>query len=184
MTSVEGGGDGSGSHIVVVGLMGAGKTTVGRLLAERLGVRFVDNDEQLRAAVGTTAADYQQRHGRAALHRAEIDVFCEALGATSASVIAAAASVVDSAEGRALLSSTNVAWIDASAEVREGRRATDPDRHRPPDPHPEDEQRRRELDEIADATVDGDDTPDRIAASLMAWAAAAVSRRPPVAGQD
>jgi shikimate kinase len=175
MVSGEGGDDGddsSGRHIVVVGLMGAGKTTVGRLLAQQLGMRFVDNDEQLRAAVGATAADYQQRHGRAALHRAELDAFRDALDATLVSVIAAAASVVDSAEGRALLARTNVAWIDASAEVRDGRRASDPDRHRPPDPRPEDEQRRRELGEIADATVDGDATPDRIAASLTAWASA------------
>ena len=53
MTSVDGGADGSsGRHIVVVGPTGAGKTTVGRLLAEQLGVRFVDNDEQLRRQSG------------------------------------------------------------------------------------------------------------------------------------
>ena len=41
--------------VALIGLMGAGKSTVGRLVAERLGYPFVDNDEQVQAQAGRTA---------------------------------------------------------------------------------------------------------------------------------
>ena len=40
-------GCGVGDHVVLIGMMGTGKTTVGLLVAERLGRRFLDSDEQL-----------------------------------------------------------------------------------------------------------------------------------------
>ena len=51
--------------IVLVGLMGAGKTTVGRRLAQKLGLSFVDADHEIERAAGMTAADIFEHHGEA-----------------------------------------------------------------------------------------------------------------------
>jgi shikimate kinase len=49
--------------IVLVGLMGAGKTSVGRRLAEKLGIPFVDADHEIEAAAGKTIAEIFADHG-------------------------------------------------------------------------------------------------------------------------
>ena len=51
--------------IALVGLMGVGKTTVGRRLARRLGVPFYDSDEEIETASGRTVAGYFRDHGEA-----------------------------------------------------------------------------------------------------------------------
>ncbi|ARW17968.1 3-dehydroquinate synthase [Komagataeibacter europaeus] len=62
---------GSGRTIVLVGLMGAGKTTIGRILAARLGVPFVDSDEEIERAAGYTIADLFQKYGEPEFRRGE-----------------------------------------------------------------------------------------------------------------
>ena len=54
-----------GRPIVLVGMMGAGKTTVGRRLATRLGRHFVDSDEEIEKAAGMTIEDIFAAHGEA-----------------------------------------------------------------------------------------------------------------------
>jgi shikimate kinase len=49
--------------IVLVGMMGAGKSSVGRRLAARLGIRFVDADAEIESAAGMTIADIFAKHG-------------------------------------------------------------------------------------------------------------------------
>ena len=49
--------------IYLIGYMGAGKTTVGRLLADRLGWHFVDLDDAFAEIHGATPADYIRSHG-------------------------------------------------------------------------------------------------------------------------
>src|SRR3954454_23525020 len=60
--------------IYVVGFMGAGKTTVGRRLAHRLGWRFFDTDEEIEAAEKTTIAEIFAARGEAEFRRIESDV--------------------------------------------------------------------------------------------------------------
>ena len=57
--------------IVMVGLMGAGKTSVGRALARRLGVPFVDSDKEIEAAAGCSVVDIFAMYGEAEFRRAE-----------------------------------------------------------------------------------------------------------------
>ena len=57
--------------IVMVGLMGAGKTSVGRALARRLGVPFVDSDKEIEAAAGASVVDIFSMYGEAEFRRAE-----------------------------------------------------------------------------------------------------------------
>ena len=57
--------------IVLVGLMGAGKSSVGRLLARRLGLIFHDADDEIEKAAGISIEDYFERHGEAAFREGE-----------------------------------------------------------------------------------------------------------------
>ncbi len=57
--------------IVMVGLMGAGKTSVGRALARRLGVPFVDSDKEIEAAAGCSVVDIFAMYGEEEFRRVE-----------------------------------------------------------------------------------------------------------------
>lgn len=57
--------------IVMVGLMGAGKTSVGRALARRLGMPFVDSDKEIETAAGCSVVDIFSLYGEAEFRRAE-----------------------------------------------------------------------------------------------------------------
>ena len=57
--------------IVMVGLMGAGKTSVGLALARRLGVVFVDSDKEIEAAAGCSVVDIFSLYGEAEFRRVE-----------------------------------------------------------------------------------------------------------------
>ena len=59
-----------GRSIVLVGLMGAGKTTIGRMLATQLNLEFVDSDEEIERAAGCSIADLFQKYGEAEFRRA------------------------------------------------------------------------------------------------------------------
>lgn len=61
----------SGRSIVLVGLMGAGKTTIGRRLATRLGLPFVDADVEIERAAGCSIADVFRLYGEAAFRDGE-----------------------------------------------------------------------------------------------------------------
>jgi shikimate kinase len=68
-----------GRPIVLVGMMGAGKTTVGRRLAHRLGRRFVDSDEEVEKAAGMKIEDIFAAHGEADFRAGEARVIARLL---------------------------------------------------------------------------------------------------------
>ena len=68
-----------GRPIVLVGMMGAGKTTVGRRLANRLGRHFVDSDEEIETAAGMTIEDIFATHGEADFRAGEVRVIARLL---------------------------------------------------------------------------------------------------------
>lgn len=98
-------------HVVLVGLMGAGKTTVGERLARDLGVPFVDGDAALRAAAGRDAATIAAGDGVPALAEIEARVLLHALAAPGPTVFAAAASVVDDRACRRALREPGIAVV-------------------------------------------------------------------------
>ena len=106
-------------HIVVVGLMGSGKTTLGRSVAQRLGRPFVDSDAAIEAAGGRTAREIADTDGIDALHRLEADGLIRALSAEMPSVVAAAASTIDAPECRRRLGGPDVGvvWLRGSPEA-------------------------------------------------------------------
>lgn len=65
--------------VVLVGLMGAGKSAIGRRLAQRLGLPFVDADHEIERAAGCTIEEFFARHGEAAFREGERRVMARLL---------------------------------------------------------------------------------------------------------
>lgn len=106
------------THLVLIGMMGAGKTTLGRKLAARLGVSYHDSDEQIRHEEGVSGREVARENGVHWLHRLEAKVLQAQLKRNPPSVISAAASVVDQAENRALLASPSIiCWLQVDNEL-------------------------------------------------------------------
>lgn len=94
--------------MILLGLSRAGKTSVGRLLAERLGCRFYDTDELIRIRTGLTPRELCRQSGVSALHAAEAAVLRECCGLDFAAgencaVIAAGGGICDNAEASAII---------------------------------------------------------------------------------
>lgn len=110
-------------HLVLVGMMGAGKSTVGRMLAHRLGCRLLDTDQLVERHTGRSVREIFAEDGEAAFRDLESQVLLRALAAEEPSVIAAAGGVVLREENRRALaaSSVRVVWLRADAGVLAGR---------------------------------------------------------------
>ena len=117
-------------HLVLVGLMGSGKSAVGRALAERLGRPYVDNDDLLERRTGRSARDLAARSGLYALHAEEAAAFGAALDRREPSVLGAPASVVENRAVRDRLQEHDVVWLAASDETLADRIESSGD-HRP-----------------------------------------------------
>jgi shikimate kinase len=119
-----------GQHILVAGAMGVGKTTVGGLLGAALGRPFLDSDEVLEQRTGSTGAEIAADEGVDALHERELEVFLDLVTSAEPSVIAPAASVVDTMAGRQAMAEHTTVHLVASEDVIAGR--LDHGRHRRP----------------------------------------------------
>ena len=112
-------------RIVLIGMMGAGKTTVGRALAERLGWPLLDNDALIRDATGRDGPTIFHDDGEDALHAAEADALVEATRRTGPAIVTVAASVVDDVRLRATLAEAGrVIWLRANPTTLRERIAT------------------------------------------------------------
>jgi shikimate kinase len=69
----------NGRSIVLVGLMGAGKSTVGRRLAQKLGLEFIDADSEIERAAGKAVSDIFRDHGEAYFREGERKVIARLL---------------------------------------------------------------------------------------------------------
>ena len=102
-------------HLVLVGMMGSGKTTVGRIVGERLGRRVVDSDQVIEARTGRTVREIFETDGEPAFRALETEALVEALTEQEPLVIAAAGGVVLSEQNRTALrdSPSKVVWLCA-----------------------------------------------------------------------
>lgn len=166
--------------ILLIGMMGSGKSTIGRALAARTGWRYLDNDDLLERAAGRTAREILESDGEAAMRRAEADAVDAGLAEAAPVIVATAAGTVLDPEVRARIGDGGfVVWLDAAPEVLAARAAGG--EHRPfldDDPvgwfRRASRERGRAYREIADVTVDtgvtsvGDTVETILAASARA----------------
>ncbi len=105
-------------RILLVGMMGAGKTTTGQLVAQRLGWGYRDSDADVEAATGLTVPALFARDGEAAFRKAEAAVLAHACADAAPSVVSVAGGAVLSAPNRELISkSGTVVWLRARPET-------------------------------------------------------------------
>jgi shikimate kinase len=104
-------------HVVLVGLMGSGKTTVGRRLATRLDRHFVDADAALEELADRSIAEIFEQDGEAAFRDLEADTFEELLEHHEPCVIASGGGLVLRSDSRARLRrpDVTVVFLDAGA---------------------------------------------------------------------
>jgi len=103
--------------IVLVGLMGSGKTTVGKRIAQELGYEFADSDDLVASAAGKSVRDMFSQHGEAVFRKYESDAIRSILAdGKSSIVLATGGGAVISSENRTVIShhASHVVWLDAS----------------------------------------------------------------------
>ncbi|MEM7638930.1 MAG: shikimate kinase [Pseudomonadota bacterium] len=154
----------AGRTVALVGLMGAGKSTVGRRLAERLGRSFYDSDSEIEKAAGLSVADIFSLHGEEEFRRGEHQVLKRLLDETP-HILATGGGAYLNAETRELMRDKAVTvWLNADLETlwkRVSRR-----NHRPLLRRPDAKEvlsnlfdERRPIYELADLTVHSVDGP-------------------------
>jgi len=108
----------TGRNFVLVGLMGAGKTHVGRRLADALGLPFVDADQAIEEAAGCAIPEIFARHGEAAFREGERKVIRRLLNEPGQRVLATGGGAFMDPATREEIRRTAVSiWLRASLDV-------------------------------------------------------------------
>lgn len=164
--------------IALVGMMGAGKSSVGRRLAAKLDVPFCDADSEIEMAAGCSIADIFDRYGEAAFREGERKVIARLLRDPPHVLATGGGAFIDEETRTDIASRATSIWLRAPVGLlmaRVGRRDTRP-LLRNGDPHKIMEQLLREREPVyatADLAVDSEDGPhqtavDRILVALEA----------------
>src|SRR3546814_8483360 len=114
--------------IVLVGMMGVGKSTVGRRLAARLGLPFVDADEEIELAASMSVADIFKRFGEAYFRDGERRVIARLMDGEPKVIATGGGAFVQDETRAQILEQAIAIWLDAEIDVlvdrvsrREGR---------------------------------------------------------------
>jgi XRE family transcriptional regulator, aerobic/anaerobic benzoate catabolism transcriptional regulator len=103
--------------IALLGVRGAGKSTVGAALARKLDMRFVEVDQEIEAAAGLSLGDLFSLHGEAYYRRVEREVLTRLLAESAPMVLATGGSIVNDPTNYALLKSrAHTFWLRATPE--------------------------------------------------------------------
>ena len=103
--------------IVLVGLMGVGKSTVGRRLARRLGLPFVDSDSEIEGAAGLSAAEVFERYGEKDFRDGERRLVARLIEGEVRVIATGGGAYVDPRTRELLNSRAITIWLDAPVEV-------------------------------------------------------------------
>ena len=116
--------------IVIVGMMGAGKSTVGRRVANFLGLDFVDSDDEIELAAGMPIPDIFETHGEEEFRAGEVRVISRLLHTRSDAVIATGGGAFMNEETRQNIKKSAISvWLTAELDLlfeRVSRRNTRP----------------------------------------------------------
>ena len=115
--------------VVLVGLMGVGKSTVGRRLARRLGVPFVDSDSAIEDASGFSAAEVFERFGERDFRDGERRLVARLVEGEIRVIATGGGAFVDPRTRELLNERAITVWLDAPVDIlteRTGRRDTRP----------------------------------------------------------
>ncbi|MCL6563903.1 MAG: bifunctional shikimate kinase/3-dehydroquinate synthase [Firmicutes bacterium] len=120
----------NGRHIALAGMMGSGKSTVGPLVASRLGCRFVDLDQAVEAEAGHPIPRLFADEGEAGFRRREVATLRRLLSLAEPTVVALGGGTVETEEARELLTGDRVwvVWLDAPPAVLAERVRSGPER--------------------------------------------------------
>ncbi len=107
----------AGRSIVLVGMMGVGKSSIGRRLATRLNVPFVDADAEIEKQASMSISDIFARHGEADFRRGEARIIARLLD-SGPQVLSTGGGAVMNAETRQAIKAKGVSiWLTAELEV-------------------------------------------------------------------
>lgn len=161
-------------RILLMGMMGAGKSTIGHEVSHRTGWEYLDNDDLVERATGRTARDILDNEGVAALREAESAALTEALRLEPPVVAGVAGgAVLVPGDRRRLAEESGVVWLRARVETLARRVGTGEDRPwLQPDPRTAlltmYGEREPYYAEVADLVVDVDDkSPAQIADIIL-----------------
>jgi shikimate kinase len=103
--------------VVLVGMMGAGKSSIGRRLSARLGIPFVDADTEIESAAGMTIPEIFQKHGEPYFRAGEARVIARLLDG-EAKVLATGGGAVIDPHTRGLIAEKGVSiWLNADIDI-------------------------------------------------------------------
>ena len=115
--------------LALIGLMGVGKTTVGRRLAKKLGVPFTDADEEIEKAADLTVAEIFARFGEDYFRDGERRVIARLIEGEPQVIATGGGAFMNDETRQLILQHTTAIWLDADIETlvkRVGRRDTRP----------------------------------------------------------
>jgi shikimate kinase len=106
-----------GRSIVLIGMMGAGKSSIGRRLASRLGIPFIDADTEIESAAGMTIPEIFEKHGEPYFRAGEARVIARLLD-NGPQVLATGGGSVMDPQTRALIGQKGISiWLKADIDV-------------------------------------------------------------------
>jgi shikimate kinase len=103
--------------IVLIGLMGVGKTTVGRRLAQRLALPFVDADEEIESAAGMTIAEIFERYGEPHFRDGERRVIARLIDGTPKVIATGGGAFMNDVTRALILDRATAVWLDADVDT-------------------------------------------------------------------
>ena len=111
--------------VVLVGLMGVGKTTIGRRLARRLDVPFVDADHEIETAAGMSVSDIFERFGEAHFRDGERRVIARLIDGPPRVIATGGGAFMNADTRKLILEQATAIWLDSDIDTlaeRVGRR--------------------------------------------------------------
>jgi shikimate kinase len=162
-----------GVNLYLIGMMGVGKTTVGKLLAEKIGYRFIDTDELITKVAGKSINEIFAENGETEFRQLESNVLAQVCSYTKL-IIATGGGIVTQQYNWSYLHHGLIVWLDVPIPILLERLAEDHTRPLLQDSDPEAKLRnlleqRQPLYSQADLhiTIQATETPEEIATRIL-----------------